>query len=105
MNNVAVLPYYALHGLQILNVKRNSVKIMEATTTSHEEGQRQNDYSGNSNTSSKTESPPPVQSSIQQSTPPNIESNTTQINALPNNNTNSLSNTVTDITDKSNTIL
>ena len=75
MNNVAVSPYYALHGLQLLNVKRNSVKISDAPTSTH---------TVNDETSHESIVQQNIENPTEQTTQQTTESGTTQINALPN---------------------
>jgi hypothetical protein len=83
MNNVAVSPYYALHGLQLLNVKRNSVKISDATTSTHTVNDEITHESiVQQNTEQNTEQN--ISQNTEQPTQQNTEPGTTQINTLPN---------------------
>lgn len=86
MNNVAVSPYYALHGLQLLNVKRNSVKISDATISTHTVNDEMTHESiVQQNTEQNTEQN--ISPNTEQTTQQNTEQGTTQINTLPNANT------------------
>ena len=94
MNNVAVSPYYALHGLQLLNVKRNSVKISDATISTHTANdemthesivQQNTEQNTEQNTQQNTERN--ISQNTEQPKQQNIEPGTTQINTLPNANT------------------
>ena len=86
MNNVAVSPYYALHGLQLLNVKRNSVKISDATISTHTANDEMTHESiVQQNTEQNTEQN--ISQNTEQPTQQNTEQGTTQINTLPNANT------------------
>jgi len=82
MNNVAVSPYYALHGLQLLNVKRNSVKISDAPISTHTVNDEMTHESIVQQNTEQNISP-----NTEQTTQHNTEPDTTQINTLPNANT------------------
>ena len=90
MNNVAVSPYYALHGLQLLNVKRNSVKISDATISTHtanDEMTHESIVQQNTEQTTEQNTEQNISQNTEQPTQQNTEQGTTQINTLPNANT------------------
>ena len=88
MNNVAVSPYYALHGLQLLNVKRNSVKISDAPTststpTVNDEMLHESIVQQNTEQNIPQNTEQPTQHNTEYPPQQNTEPGTTQINTLP----------------------
>jgi sRNA-binding carbon storage regulator CsrA len=100
MNNVAVSPYYALHGLQLLNVKRNSVKISDAPTSIHTvNDEMPHEAIVQQNTEQN------ISQNTEQPTQQNTEPGTRQINTLPNANATSNANTAPNETPNTNITL